>query len=352
MIRRHILHIVTVGAAVTLAAAPGAAPPPPVTLRAFLAPTVTLTDAEMAAIDRGRPLGKVLPPRSGAEIFVLGIVHIKAPAAAYIARALDPSQLMIMPGYRGTGIIRDPPSIADLGGFTLEPDDLEELADCRPADCAVQFPASVIQDLRAAARLPNPATAVAQANHRVRQMAVDLVSDYRVRGNAALPIFNDESRPADVGEQFRGIMERFTALDLAPPEVTQLMIGYPYAVPRVPELGSVFYWEKVDFGLKPTLRLTHAMAYRPAEATGLGCVVAIKQLYSSHYMRAAIDYTACLTADRDGRPGFYLLAVKGSRQEGITGFAGSLIRRIVVSRTRTALDGSLIRLKNALEVGR
>jgi hypothetical protein len=259
---------------------------------------------------------------------------------------------MIMPGYRGTGIIRDPPSISDLGGFTLEPDDIEELADCRPGDCAVQFPAAVIEDLRAAARLPNPATATAHVNQRTRQMALDLVRDYRVRGNAALPTFNDESRPADVFEQFRGITQRFAELDLAPAEVTQLMLGYPHAIPRPPGLSSVFYWEKVEFGLKPTLRVTHAMAYRPAEATGLGCAVAIKQLYSSHYMRAAIDYTACVTADRDGQPGFYLVAVKGSRQEGITGFAGSIIRRIVVSRTRTALDGSLIRLKNALELGR
>ena len=113
---------------------------------------------------------------------------------------------------------------------------------------------------------------------------------------------------------------------------------------------SLFYWEKVVFGLKPTLRVTHAIAYQPVDQNGLACAVAIKQLYASHYLRAAIDFSACVPApDRDGQPGFYLVAFKGSEQEGVTGFTGSLVRRIVVSRAKTALDGSLIRIKDALE---
>ncbi len=320
------------------------------TLRAYLARAVTLSDAELAAIDRGRPVGKALPSRNSAEIFVLGAIYVRASADAYLARALDPNQLLTLPGYRGTGLIGDPPEASSFGGFTLEPDDIDDLKDCRPGDCAVQFPAAVIPDIRAAARSSDPSTAAVLTNNRTRLLAIDLVRQYRERGNAALPIYNDEGRPAPVADQFRSLMQRLAASALAPPDVSRLMLDYPNAGAVPPDVKSIFYWEKVVFGLKPTLRVTHAMAYRPKSPSPLGCVVAIKQLYASHYLRSAIDFAACLDAlDRTGRPGFYLVAFKGSRQEGVTGLGGSLVRRVVVSRARTALDGSLVRIKAALE---
>jgi hypothetical protein len=176
-------------------------------------------------------------------------------------------------------------------------------------------------------------------------MAIDLVRRYREQGDAALPTYNDEHEPADV----RSLMERFRALSLAPPETTALMLEYPHVAGGHANIQSIFYWERVVFGLKPTLRVTHLVASQPPSGV-LSCVVAIKQLYASHYIRAAIDYAACVTAsERRGQQGFYLVAFKGSRQEGVTGLTGSLVRRIVVGRARTALDGSLIRIKRALE---
>jgi hypothetical protein len=328
-------------------------------LRGYLARAFVLTDAELATIDRGRPVGRSLPSRNNAEIFVVGAIYVNASPDAYIARALDPSQLMTLPGYRGTGLIGEPPEASNFTGFTLEPDDVEDLAACRPGDCALQYPGALIPDLRSAVRHPSRDVAAQLANTKTRQLAVDLVKDYRARGNAALPIYNDESRPADVAALFRSLMQRLSGLALAPPEIERVMLDYPSAGSSAADLQSVFYWEKVVFGLKPTLRVTHAVVYRPPasgrfivndpyERAELGCVVAIKQLYASHYLRAAIDFAACLQP-RAGRPGFYLVAFKGSHQEGVTGLTGSLVRRVVVGRVRTALDGSLVRIKSALE---
>jgi hypothetical protein len=318
-------------------------------LRTYLAPAIRFTDAELAAIDRGRPVGKVVPSTNGEELFVLGVVYVKASAAAYLNRALDPKQLLTLPGYRATGLIGDPPESSNFEGFTLEPDDVSDLRECEPGDCALQLPAAVMDDFRRAARNGNPSTAARLTNSLTASMASDLVRRYREQGNAALPTYHDESQAADVAAQFRSLIERFTALSLAPAETTRLILEYPHVSAAPQDLRSIFYWERVVFGLKPTLRVTHLMAYQPASGV-LGCIVAIKQLYASHYIRAAIDFTACLTApDRGGQPGFYLIAFKGSRQEGITGLTGSLIRRIVVGRARTALDGSLTRIKRALE---
>jgi hypothetical protein len=128
------------------------------------------------------------------------------------------------------------------------------------------------------------------------------------------------------------------------------MADYPNGTLDQPGLQSVVNWEKVVFGLKPTLRVTHVIAYQPSPPSPLGCVTAIKQLYASHYLRAAIDFSACVTvAGRDPRDGFYLVSLKGSQQEGVTGFTGSIVRRIIVGRAREAMEGSLMRIKAAIE---
>ena len=341
----------TIPIAIALAALPQhvANQSPAGTLRAYLASAATLSDADVATLDRGRPVNKVLAAKNAAEIYLLGVIHVSSTPAAYIQRVTDPSQLMSLPGYRGVGVIGESSTAAELGGFTLEPDDVEDLRACRVTDCAVQLPAGQMPAARAAARHTIPATAAHLLNTQFREMALDLVRQYRARGNAALPVYHDESRPASVDDHFRALMLRVEGLSLLPPAIVRVMLDYPQAE-MPPAAQSLFYWERVVFGLKPTLRVTHALAYGPAAASGLACAVAIKQIYASHYLRAALDFSACVPApERDGRPGFYLVALKASQQEGVTGFTGSLVRRIVVSRARTALDGSLTRIKNALE---
>ena len=70
----------------------------------------------------------------------------------------------------------------------------------------------------------------------------------------------------------------------------------------------------------------------------------------SHLTVAASSQSACVPApERDGRPGFYLVSLTGSQQEGVTGFTGAIVRRVATGRARSGLDGALVRLKNALE---
>jgi hypothetical protein len=132
------------------------------------------------------------------------------------------------------------------------------------------------------------------------------------------------------------------------PELDRYLLDYPNAT--LANVESQFYWERVNFGLKPTLRLNHAIAYRSAGPKGEAQVVAVKQLYASHYFQLALDLTACVTeSGRGGDAGFYLISLRGSTQQGFTGLTGSLLRRIVVSRTRSAQEKALINIKQTLE---
>jgi len=118
----------------------------------------------------------------------------------------------------------------------------------------------------------------------------------------------------------------------------------------LPNVESFFYWEKIDFGPKPTLRLNHVIAYRSIGPKGAANVVAVKQLWSSHYLQLALDLTACVPeSGRINGAGFYVISLKGSTQQGLTGFTGFFRRRVVVSKTLSAQERDLINIKKALE---
>lgn len=51
----------------------------------------------------------------------------------------------------------------------------------------------------------------------------------------------------------------------------------------------MLYWEKVNFGLKPTFRIVQRVVCRQANAKAPVYAVAEKQLYASHYFQTALD---------------------------------------------------------------
>jgi hypothetical protein len=60
--------------------------------------------------------------------------------------------------------------------------------------------------------------------------------------------------------------------------------------------------------------------------------------------------SVCVDDRVTGSPqGFYLLTLKGSEQEGLTGVKGSVLRRVVVGRTRSSLESALASIKRSVE---
>jgi hypothetical protein len=306
-----------------------------------------LSDDQIAMIARGNAVVKVLPSKTPAEIFVFGAVFVNATPEEYVKLAFDMGRLRRLPIYLGVGRLSDPPMLSDLEGFTLEPEDIRSLKTCRPGKCGVQLPAEAMQEIQRAIDWSGPHVAT-QVNDRVRKMALEVLQRYQKDGNSVLGSYRDKKRPFDVDAQLRSLLGRSAALPVYLPELNRYLLDYPNAT--LANVESLFYWEKVNFGLKPTLRLNHAIAYRSAGPRGTAQVVAVKQLYASHYFQLALDLTACVTeSGRASDTGFYLISLKSSTQQGLTGLKGSLLRRIIVGKTRSAQEKNLINIKKALE---
>ena len=75
--------------------------------------------------------------------------------------------------------------------------------------------------------------------------------------------------------------------------------------------------------------------------------MAEKQLYASHYFQTALDLTVCVKDAQ--RPGFYIITLKGSKQAGLTGLKGSIVRKVAEDKTRSSLERLLGTIKQKLE---
>ncbi len=305
-----------------------------------------LTAAEVAAVDAGRAVAKVLSWGGPSEVYVFGAVRIDGAADVYLKAMRDISRLRANPGFLGAGELRPGMSAADLTSLVFDDDDVEALRACREGDCDVQLPAASIEAFRSRINWSRP-DAGEQVNAMARPMLLELLRMYQQGGNQALGDYRDKKNPARIAEAFARMMTRATVLPDVLPELRRYLLDYPNAT--LPGSDSYFFWEKVEFGLKPTLRLNHAVIHRSRTPDRNVATVAIKQLYASHYFHAALDVSACVDDAVGGRRGFYLLTLKGSSQAGLTGPKGSLLRSVVVDKTRTALERSLAGVKRMVE---
>ena len=187
-----------------------------------------------------------------------------------------------------------------------------------------------------------------QVNALARQMVLQSVAAYRRGGNGAL----GEDRRQRASDACRRAVRGDDRPRRGAARCAARASSLPARYPSAPLQGadSFFYWEKVDFGMKPTIRVNHAVIYRGRAQNRDYAAVAIKQLYSSHYFHTALDTSVCLDdGAAQGPHGFYLLTVKGSQQDGLTGMKGSMVRRVVVDKTRSSLERALAALKRTLE---
>jgi hypothetical protein len=292
----------------------------------------------------GAPLTRLLDADATKELAVFGAIWINAPIAKYVEAVKDIERFETGRRFKITRRINTPPRLEDFADLHLTAEDVEDLRTCRVDDCELKLSQQALQAFRTQVDWTS-AMPQAAADAMMRRLAQDYVRGYLEKGNAGLAVYRDNARPTFVAQEFRALVEQIPDLSPSIAPLRRYLLDYPTAT--LAGSTSVFYWQETQFGLKPTIRISHIVIVPGQEDT----LVASKMLYASHYFWTALELRT-LMPDPSRGPGFWLVTVNRSRTDGLTGFTGFFIRRKVRSEiqagTRAVLEGS----KQALESGR
>ena len=322
---------VDVHATQTPASPPDTLPP---ALDEYVRTVAGLTSDEVASLLDGAPLAKLLETETSREVAVFGAVWIDAPIADYVDAVEDIETFERGDGFLITQRISDPPRLEDFDELELPAEDIEDLQSCRIGDCEIKLSQAPLERIQTEIDWSRP-TARDEVNAVVRRLVFDFVTGYLEGGNEQLGVYRDSDDPTFVAEEFESMIERLPSLVDNLPDLKRYLLEYPEA--SLPGATSFLYWQMVEFGLKPTLRVNHVVI-RPSES---GVVVATKMLYASHYFWTALDLRL-LVPDPARGPGFWLITHGRSRSDGLTGFPGLFVRG---HAERGARDGAMAVLR-------
>jgi len=312
----------------------------------FFKQYVGLSDDQIKAIHSGQSVARILDAPTADEVFVFGGVYVHSTPEEYLKLASDIDSLRKLPSYLAIKKFSDPPQLSDMDGLTLENEDFKDLQKCREGKCEIQLPTDAMDEFRTKINWAAP-EAHDQANRLTKTLILEGLKKYDQGGNAALGTYRDKNNPAAVEQAFQSLISRAKALPIYLPELQSYLLHYPNS--KSGKIQSEFYWEKVNFGLKPTIRVLQAVLYRGADSSRPEYAVAVKQLYASHYFQTALDLTICIRDDKSPQPAMFLITLKGSQQAGLTGFKGGIVRKVAVDKTRSSLERALAAMKVSLE---
>jgi hypothetical protein len=330
-----------------LAQLASSAQPQPNEVSRFFREDIGLNSEQIAQINNGQPVAETLRSRKAAEVFLFGAVYIHATPESYLNYATDFTRIRKLPNSLAFGVFSNPPTLSDLKGFSFDNDDLEALKKCEPGNCLIQMPATSIEELQQSIDWSVP-NAGEKVNQLLRKTALERLLAYQREGNQALGEYNDKRDPTLVSQQFAYILSDSKVLPERLPDFYRYLLDYPSLKPE--NVDDRFYWTRVKFGLKPTLRVVQMLILHGNAADRLAYAIAEKQLYASHYFETALDLSFCVRGSDDvNQPGFYLIMLMGSEQAGLTGPKGSIVRKVAVGRSVSNLQAALMSIKNGLE---
>jgi hypothetical protein len=318
-------------------------------LQTFFQNKIGLSPDQIAAIQKGKPVSKVLPSRIPDEVFLFGAVYIQGSPESYAKLAGDFDRLRKLPNYLALGVISAPPQLSDFKDLSMDSEDIQALKKCEPGDCLIQMPAGSIQEVLQSINW-SAADVNEQVNELLRKTALRRLLDYQREGNQALGVYDDKREKVDVSKQFAFMLSYDKVLPQRLPDFYNYLLSYPKGKPA--NVDDAFYWARVKFGLKPTLRVVHVVTMTGKPADRVAYAIAEKQLYASHYFETALDLSFCIRdIESPQSPGFYLIMLLSSEQAGLSGVKGSIVRKVAVGRSVSNLQDALDTIKNALESG-
>jgi hypothetical protein len=303
----------------------------------FFKNNIKLTDPEIQKIDQGQVVTKVLQSADKYGMLVFGAVYVNGSIQKFAEVFRDVQKLQGEKVYLAVqefSKIGTPVKLSDFDRLELDKADIDALQNCKPDDCDLQ----IFSQIEATQKLvdwksPDKYT---KMNQVVRKRFFDGLSLYQKGGLKELGNYRDRGTPFSLYQSMKDMVDHayYLPKDKAP-ELYGHVVEYPQSKMKGAE--DIFYWEKIDFGQGPVIRVNHVSLF-PSGFGAAKLVGANKQLFASKYMRAALQMYYCVPDTQEpNKPGFYLITMSDSRLPDFGGLKLSIVRKIATS---TAVAGA------------
>jgi hypothetical protein len=309
----------------------------------FLRTVAGFSPSDLAALERGEPVAKVLGTERR-EVAIVGAIRIKAARERLVNRYRDVSRLRGSDMVLELGMFGESPRADDLLSLTAEDYDLETIRDCKPGDCGVRVSAETMARFGREVNW-RAADWREQAGSVWRRVLAEYAAAYRATG--ALGDYRNKATPLSVAEEFGVLFDESRYFSSAVPEFFAYLQEFPRG--RLAGAEDILYWKKDDIGLRPITSITHLTMYTPPSDGAQPrrpALIGTKQIYATHYFDAGLGLTLAFD---DGAAGFYMLSVNRARTRSLQSFMRTLVRSMVLRKSRDAMEHILRSTKQALE---
>ena len=314
--------------AVAASVAVQAQEPPP---RPFLRKVIQLDDAQLAAMEKGEVVTKMLPTPEKAEIAAFGVVKATGTVDRLITLARDVQKFRQVPEIPEMGRFSTPAKLEDLKGLTHPPADIAALKKCKPGSCDVKVGT---KGLELVSKIDWSAPdAESRAIAIFNQAIVDYVNAYQKGGTDAMGNVLDKKDEKSRAQEYRTLLANSPYLPEYVKEFNDYLVAYPNG--KLAGAEDILYWAKDTFGLKPVVSAYHMTTYRGPR----GVLMSSKLLAATHYFNASLEIMAGVPTP-DGKS-LYLLSLYRTRIDPPTGMLSGMLMGKVRSGVETGLRANL-----------
>lgn len=309
---------------------------------------VGLSDGDIAKMDKGEVVVKQLDSADKYGFLVFGGAYINGSIDDFVEVFQDVDSLEKEKVYEIVhrfGGIQIPALASDFARLQFTEADLDDLEDCKPGNCDLQ-----VMDVQSLQKQVDWSSSdkYDQANKIIRERVAKGINEYYRGGLKTLGAYRDRKKPFDLDQQTRAMVDGSFYL---PEDRSAGIYGHIVDFPngRLEGATDHFYWEQIDFGQGPVVRVNHLSIF-PEGAGAAKAIGAIKQLYASKYMRLALQVFYCVPDTGDaGRKGFYLIEMNDSRVPDFGGLKLTIVKKIAVATAKQATEDTLNIYKRRVE---
>jgi len=142
-------------------------------------------ESDLAALDQGEPVVRLLHVLDKREVAVCGLVTMQAPAEVFLQSFRESMVRKSNPAILEIGSFSSTPTLDDLQALTFEGRDIEDLKGCVVGDCKVKLSAAMIERFHNEINW-DAADYHLQSTQLFKRILLDYVRDYVARGDDAL----------------------------------------------------------------------------------------------------------------------------------------------------------------------